>query len=364
MIVGVDTAGDAQAQQVHAAEAVLAGDGIAVGKDIADFTSAHTGFLIKLDGERLGGEFFFRHIGEHQAGIHKNGMATGGTLVGNSEFVKTLGKVFNLADAGGEVVKLGVLVQTYGKCGHVAAVHAAIGEIALEGDAVFLGTLIPVGVAGGNEAAHVHEAVLLGRHGHAVGIREHLAGDFLDGLVGISFLAGLDEICVLGKTGGVEDDTLAIFIGNTAHLAQVLHRHGLAAGGVVSDGNDDERHLVAVLLESLFEFSNVNIAFEGQFKLSVAGSVDRAVKRGGMTRFDVALGGVEVRVAGHDSALLHEVGEEYVLGSAALMGGDYIFEAGEAVDYVFKLKERTRTRIGLIAHHEGSPLAVAHGACA
>ena len=47
-----------------------------------------------------------------------------------------------------------------------------VGEEAFEGDAEHLGTFVPFLLVGGDEAAHVHEAVLLGAHGHAVGIKD------------------------------------------------------------------------------------------------------------------------------------------------------------------------------------------------
>src|SRR5439155_10971129 len=48
--------------------------------------------------------------------------------------------------------------------------------------------------------------VLLGAHGHAVGVRDHLAHDVGDALVGIARLAHADEPSVLGEAAGVQEE--------------------------------------------------------------------------------------------------------------------------------------------------------------
>ena len=76
----------------------------------------------------------------------------------------------------------------------------------------------------------------------------------------------------------------------------------------------------------------------------------------------MALGGVEVGIAGDDAAFLDEIGEKDVLGRAALVCRDDVGHAEEFLDGGFELVERTGARIALVAHHEGGPLAVGHGA--
>lgn len=78
VVVGVYATGYAEAYEVVAAEAVLAGDGVAVGEDVTDFAGADTGFAIKLYGEGLCREFLFRHMGENLVGIYEDGVAAGG----------------------------------------------------------------------------------------------------------------------------------------------------------------------------------------------------------------------------------------------------------------------------------------------
>ena len=139
-------------------------------------------------------------------------MASDGALVGYSVFVELRSQVLNLMDARVEHVILGVLVEPHGRV-QVAPVHTAVGDISLEGDAEELSTLVPVLAVGGNEAAHVHHAVFLGRHRHRIHVAVHLAGYLLDALVAVAFLARLDEIGILGKASRVHDD------GNTVAVA-------------------------------------------------------------------------------------------------------------------------------------------------
>lgn len=116
-----------------------------------------------------------------------------------------------------------------------------------------------------------------------------------------------------------------------------------------------------MLLELAGELGDVDISFEGELELGVASFVDGAVDGECATAFDVALGGVEMRVAGDVVAFVDEEGEQDVLGTAALVGGDDELESGEAADDVAQLEERARAGIAFVAGHHGGPLAVAHG---
>ncbi len=148
-------------------------------------------------------------------------------------------------------------------------------------------------MAGGDETAHVYDSVFLGRHCHAVGEAEHLAHNLFDSLVGIAFLAGLDEIGIFGEAGRVEYHAQAMTVGELAHGAQVGHRHGLSAGGVVGDSDNDKGH-VSGLCHSFFELVDIYIALEGMFELSVAGLIDSAVYGKGAAALYMAFSGVEV----------------------------------------------------------------------
>ena len=144
----------------------------------------------------------------------------------------------------------------------------------------------------------------------------------------------------------------------------VLHAHGLTAHGVVGHGEYHERHISLVLLQHFLQFLKRHVALEWNLKLCVVGLIDGYVDGLSLAALDVALGGVEVGVAGHHHAGLHQIGEEHVLGGASLMGGDDVLEAEDALHGGLKLIERGGTSITLVAKHELRPLAVAHGSCA
>ena len=165
------------------------------------------------------------------------------------------------------------------------------------------------------------------------------------------------------RSGRVENDALVVLVGDLAHAAEVVHRNGLSAGGVVCDRHDDERYLVGVLGKTFPQLVEIHVALEGHFELGVLCLVDGAVYSESLAALDVTLGGVEVRVARNDVAFLHEVGEKHVLGSAALVGGDHILEACDAGDSILQLIERACTCVALVSGHHRRPLAVAHRAC-
>ncbi len=363
VVVGVGAAADAETQEVVTGEAVLAGDGITVGEKVTDLAATYAGFEIELHGETLCGELLLGDAVEHLVGVDEEGVTAHGTLIGDAVLVELGCEVFNLLDAGLEHIELGVLVKTYGEGGHVAAVHAAVGEEAFERNHEALRALVDVLPAGCDESTHVDQTVLFRRHCHYVSQREHLLAYLLDGGVFVLRVAHLDEVCVLGEAGRVENDALVVLVGDLAHAAEVVHRNGLSAGGVVCDRHDDERYLVGVLGKAFLKLVEIHVALEGHFELGVLCLVDGAVYSESLAALDVTLGGVEVRVARNDVAFLHEVGEKHVLGSAALVGGDHILEACDAGDSILQLIERACTCVALVSGHHRRPLAVAHRAC-
>ena len=362
VVVGVDAARDAETHEVVATEAVLAGYRVAVGQYVADLTGTDAGLEVQLTGEGLSGEFLFRDVGQHLVGVDEDGVTTGGTLVRNAVLVEFGGQVMDLLDAGLNHLELKVLFQTHGQAVHIAAIHTAVGEEALEGDAEHLGTFVPVLLVGGDETAHVDQTVLLGAHGHAVSIAEHLHGNLAEGLVLVAFLAGLDEVAVLNEAGTIDIDGHTVFVAQLAGLADVLHRDGLAAHGVVGHGEDHEGHIALVLLQHLLQLLEAHITLEGHLELRVVGLGDGHVDGEGLAALDVALGGVEVGIAGHHHAGLDQVGEQHVLGRAALVRRDDVLEARDVGDGVLHVVERAGAAVALVAHHHGAPLAVAHGA--
>ena len=175
-------------------------------------------------------------------------------------------------------------------------------------------------------------------------------------------LARLDEVGVLGETGGVHDDRDTVFVAQGAGRLDVLHGDGLPADGIVRNGEDHERDVPGILLQYLLEFLQADVSLERDLELGVLGFVGRDVDGLGLAGFDMALGRVEMGIAGDDVAFLYEIGEENVFSGSALVRRDDVRHAEKALDRSFQLVERAGAGIALVAHHEGGPLAVGHGA--
>ena len=94
----------------------------------------------------------------------------------------------------------------------------------------------------------------------------------------------------------------------------------------------------------------------------VEGFVDDAVHGGRLRVEDVPPGGVEGHVEGDHVPLLHEGAEDHVLGCAALVDGNGVVEAQDVLHRLLQVVEAVRTGVGLVAHHDGRPLLLAHGA--
>ena len=88
VVVGVNTAWDAETHEVVATETVLTCDRVTVGEDVTDFASADTCFEVKLACQSLSREFFLRDVGQNLVGIDEDGVATGRTLVRNAVFIE------------------------------------------------------------------------------------------------------------------------------------------------------------------------------------------------------------------------------------------------------------------------------------
>ena len=298
---------------------------------------------------------------QHLRRVNEYGVSARRALIGYAVLVELHGQAVHLVYARLDVVELSILVQAHGQCLHVASVHAAVGEVALKLHAEALCPVVPVLAVGGYEAAHVHYAVFLCAHRHAVGQCKHLPRYLLYRLVLVALLARLYEVSVLGEARRVEYHGLAVLVGHCSHSPQVLHRYGLPAGRVVGYGHDDERYAVGVLLQGALQLGRVNVALERYFELRLLGLVDGAVESGGLAPLYVALGSVEVRVARHYVAFVYEVREEHVLRRAALVGGYHVVEAREPRDGFLEPEERLCPRVALVAHHQRGPLPVAHG---
>ncbi len=93
---------------------------------------------------------------------------------------------------------------------HVPSGKSAVRVEALVHDDEVAQLLEQVVLVDGHEAADVDEAVLLGAHPGAVGVRAELEDDLGDRAIGVAGLALLDEQGVLDDAGRVEEEADAV----------------------------------------------------------------------------------------------------------------------------------------------------------
>jgi len=311
----------------------------------------------QFDGEALAGEGIVTALIIEELGhVNVNTVATGGQDNAlDTGLVEALGQVFALLNAGLLIVEVALLVQTCSQSHDVTAGHAAVRVVAVAGDLLNLqantdieqqvAVLIKVGelspetalVAEGQHATHVGVAVLLGGHGEAVAVAEHLGSDLGNGLIGIAFFVDLDEVAVLSPTSNVEHEGNVILLSDLGSLTNGLHGNSLAADGIVGDGGIDQGYILgADSLDQLLQLLNIHIALEGVLLVHAAfGNFVQQllviqIAGNGAHLLDVAFGGVEVTVGrngedlagmtlGHD--LLDHL-KQHGLGSAALLNDE------------------------------------------
>ena len=288
-------------------------------------------------------------------------MTTSGTLIGNTVLVELLAQILNLTDTGFEVVELGTLVKTYCQRIHITTRHTAIGDITLVHNAEHLAATPQSLITERHETTHIDNRVLLRRHSHNVGIGEHLAHDLLDRFVGITLLALLDEVGILGKASRVDLQQHAILAAKSCHLADICHRNGLTSRSVVGNCQHHSRDtLLRIGFEHLLQLCGIEITLKWYFELGILRLVDRAVDSVRTTILDMTLSGVEMRVAGQHVVLLDNGRIENILSRATLMRRQEVVETKNILDRLLHIEVRLGTCITLVAKHNCRPLAVAH----
>jgi hypothetical protein len=138
-------------------------------------------------------------------------------------------------------------------------------------------------------------------------------------------------------------------------------RHRLSAPRVVGDREHHQGDaLAADLGEQAVELRHVHVALERVLRRDVVGRVDHAVHGDAEVVLDVGARGVEVDVVGHAVARLHDGGEQQVLRHPALVRGDHVPVAGDALDHPLEVEVVAAARVRLVAEHDARPLPVAH----
>ena len=218
-------------------------------------------------------------------------------------------------------------------------------------------------VVGAEQTSDVGEGVFLGRESAAVGEREHLLCDLFGGPSGVTGLLLFNEPRIFGETAGIEIEGEIVAAGDLTNRFDVGERNGLAAAGVIGDGDHDQGDVSRAFgFDQALQRRDIHVAFEGNLKLRVASRGQRQVDGFCAAKLDVGTRSVEVGVVGDDVSGFAEDSKENPLGGAALMGGDDIAEAHEIVNGGFETVETFATGVGFVAAHHGGPLLGRHGA--
>ena len=301
-------------------------------------------------------------MGKEGSGVDEDGVASDGLDAGHSTLGEQFAEVPDLGDAVGEVLFVHHLPESHGQCFQVTAGEAAVGGEAFEEDDPRDDPVVHFLCPARHEAADVHQGVLLAGHGDGVGGVHGGLQDLRHGHVPAVRLPVLDEPGVLRHAGGVEEQGNAVPFRHGGHVPEVLQAHGLSSAGVVGDGHHDEGNVPPVVGEGLFKLGDVHVALEGVRVLPVEGLLDDAVHGGCLRVEDVPPGGVEGHVEGNHVPFLHERAEDHVLGGPALVDGNGVVEAQDVLHRLLQAVEAVRPGVGLVAHHDGGPLLLAHGA--
>jgi hypothetical protein len=219
-------------------------------------------------------------------------------------------------------------------------------------------------VVDGQPASDVRESVLLCAHGHAICDGEHVAHDGLDAAGSLARLAALDEPRVLGEPASVDDQWLAEAPGDRCRGADVGEAHRLAAAGVVGDGEHHDRHALARLFQQSLEPFEIDVALE------------RVQDRPGrVPRGRHEIDGLGAPVA----SMFPRVVSKWVFDGISLPGPPTIenrmasaarpwwvrndvLERHQLAHRRLETIEGRRTRVRLVATHDGAPLFGAHRA--
>ena len=217
------------------------------------------------------------------------------------------------------------------------------------------------------QAADIHQRVLFGRHGEHIAVAEHLVHDGRYRLAGVVRVALLDEPGVFGKACRVDDHRNTVAARQRGRLADAGHADRLATGAIAGHGDDQAGHVGrTVLFDQRSQARQVKVAFP----VVGGGGVQRLrrqhVDGACAGNLYVRLGGVKVVVGQKHRLLaataLYQLGEQDLLGTAALVGrhgvgvAEYFFYRG------LQLVKVTAAGVGFVAHHHAGPLAVRHGA--
>ena len=127
-------------------------------------------------------------------------------------------------------------------------------------------------------------------------MREHLLDDVPDVLVLVTLLILLDKPGVLGEPAGVKEDGNIVGVRDFAGRRNIGQGHGLAAAGVIGDGDEYHRDPVAGFLQELLEPGDIDISLEMKIRRVVLEFRREEIEGLYVVGLDVGLRGIEVPV--------------------------------------------------------------------
>jgi len=305
----------------------------------ADLARAHAAFEIERVREGDAGELAALDVRERRGGgdIDGRGPPVGRTLV--EHFLEARGDRFE-----------------------IVAGEAAVGREAFGEDQEIAALLRERVVIEREEAADIRQTVLLRRHQRAVREAEHLLGDLFRRAAMLSRLALPDEPRVFRETAGVEEERLSVAMRELAHAAQIFERDRLSSARIVRHRHHHHRHPPAFFIENALERLQVHVALERMDERRLPPFRDHQIARRGAFMLDIRARRIEVNVVQHHVTDLQRGMKEDALRSAALMGGDDVFESREIADDVLEPLVRSRAGVRLVALHQRAPLRRRHRA--
>ena len=181
----------------------------------------------------------------------------------------------------------------------------------------------------------------------------------------VTGFALFDKPGVFPDEAGIEHNHDARFVGDGPHLPHVLHGKGLppdeVGGSLQTDkGNGLHSHLVY----KGFEFSGIHIAFERVIAFHLERFVGVDFVQGSAVQLDMRLGGGEVVVHWNMGARRDEGLADDVFGGPPLMHRQNKMLAEHLQHPLLQPLIALAAGIGVVGHHHGGGLTVAHGVTA
>ena len=188
-----------------------------------------------------------------------------------------------------------------------------------------------------------------------------LADDLADGPILVRRLAFLDQEGVFGDQAGVVDQRDIVGAGDLLDRGQVVQREGLPAHQVRGRFHADVDDLVAVLRNRRPQLVQIHVALEQVAAGRLQPLVGDQLQHRAAGQLDVRPGGGEMVIHDHHGARLDEHLGEQVFGRPALVHRHRPVEAHHLFHRGGEPREALRAGIGVIRHHHGAQLVVAHG---